>query len=55
MPLSDAVKMALIEELLNDDQRQAQELEVPDETQQVCNFVGMYTHVDDGILGTLRW
>ncbi len=55
MPLSDAVKMALIEELLNDDQRRAQELEVTDEPQQVCNFVGMYTHVDDGILGTLGW
>ncbi len=55
MPLSDAVKTALIEELINDDQRRAQEAELPEERPLLGDFVGMYTHVDDGQLGPLRW
>ncbi len=57
MPLSNEVKDALVEELLNDDQRRAQEDPLPDVhlQQHVGNFVGMYTHVDDGILGDLRY
>ena len=57
MPLSNEVKDALVEELLNDDQRRAQEEPLPDVhlQQHMGNFVGMYTHVDDGILGDLRY